>query len=288
MRLMIDKVIWASRLTLLLAFALLLAGCKSEEEELYQRVHKASYKEAYAKAFSEGVARGRKQGAEEGAAAARKAAATGVAWQLYRALALGALATGLMLGLLIQYSLLLICRRTGRLPQFSTVAFVPAMKSTVVYEVFKRRRDVMIEIEERLSEMAARKNLQVAKIEQLKEAIDLKIRAISSIEQLSQARLLELAAEELEKIVSDSEKKAKAAMNGQGSARQTTKNDEGSGQPTTRITHVCPHCERLVRFSLRSANGAVTCPYPNCGQPIRLPPAFSGTNGEPFILDVDD
>jgi len=261
----------------MLALLLPFAGCKSEEDEAYKKAYDANHKAGYQSGYQEGKERGAKQGAEEGAAAAREAMATGQAWKLYWFFALGALVSGLMFGLVIQYSVLLICRRSGRLPQFSTVAFVPAMKSTLVYTLFERRRDVMLEIDERLREMAARKNLQVAKILQLKEAMALKIKALSSIDELSQARLLELAAAELEKIVAVSEQKAQALLN-----------DQPSDQKPTRITHICPSCQSLVRFSLRPANEIVTCPNRECGQPIRLPPALSGVDGALHILDVDD
>lgn len=266
------------RLTLPLALALLLlAGCRSEEDETCQKAYKANYEAGYQAGFPGGEERGRKEGEAEGAAAALKAAETGEAWELYRVLASGALASGLLLGLAVQYGILLLCRRTGRLPQFSTVAFVPAMKSTVVYAVFERRRDLMVEVEEQLREMAARKNLQLAKIERLKEAMALKIKALSSIDEFSQARLLELAAEEMEKIISESERKAGAAPDGRN-----------PGRPATRITSVCPSCQRLVRFNLRPANEFVTCPHRGCGRPFRLPPASFGGDGEPLILDADD
>lgn len=204
-------------LPLMLALLVSFVGCESEEDKVYKRAYDASYAANYPIGFQLGAERGNKQGAEEGAAAAREAAGTGQAWELYWSLALGALVSGLMLGLVSQYGILLICRLSGQLPQFSTVAFVPAMKSTVVYAIFKRRRDAMIEIDEQLREMAARKNLQVAKIVQLKEAVTLKIKALSSIDEISQSRLLELAAEELEKIISDSEKKAEILLNEQNS-----------------------------------------------------------------------
>lgn len=269
----------ARRFTLLLMLALLplFVGCESEEDRIYKQAYDANYAANYPIGFKTGAERGSKQGAEEGAAAAREAATTGQAWQLYWVLALGSLVSGLVLGLSIQYGILLICRFSGRLPQFSTVAFVPAMKSTVVYAIFERRRDVMIEIDEQLREMAARKNLQVAKIRELKEAVALKIKALSSIEELSQSRLLELAAEELERIVADSARKAEATLG-----------DQGSDRATTRITHTCPYCKRLVRFNLRSANEIITCPNQECGQSIRLPAVFSDVDGAPLILDVND
>ena len=282
---MMNKTAQVGGLTLLFALALLLplTGCESEQERVYREAYDANRKAGYRDGFRQGEERGRKKGDEEGRDMALAAARAGEAWELYRALALGALAAGLTLGLAVQYGLLLVCRRTGRLPQFSAVAFVPAMKSTVVYRVFERRRDLMIEVDEQLREMAERKNLQVAQIEQVKEAIALKLEALSSLDAYSQARLLELAAGEMDKIVSGAARKAETVTSGQSPA-----GEQNPGRTPARITHVCPSCQTLVRFSLRSANRAVVCPGQDCGQLIRLPPALTGVDGAPLILDVDD
>ncbi|HEV7473686.1 MAG TPA: hypothetical protein VGN90_06545 [Pyrinomonadaceae bacterium] len=266
------------KLTLPFIFALLLAfaGCTSEEEEAYKSAYEANRDASYQVGFRDGEDQGRKQGTTDGTSAALEAAATGRAWQLYWVPELAALVFGLSLGLILQYSVLLVCRRSGRLPQFSTVAFVPAMKSTLVYAIFERRRDVMLEIEESLSEMAARQNLQVAKIRQLKEALAFKVKALSSIDELTQSRLIELAAEELEKIVSTSAAKA-----------EMMQNNQATDHAVTRITHTCPSCQSLVRFRLQSANEIVTCPNQACGQPIKLPPVLAN-DGAPLIFDVND
>lgn len=268
------------RITFILSVVMLLpmASCeKSPEDQAFDDAYKANFAAAHQKAFQEGEERGTREGTARGQIEAEVAAANGRDWTLYRIPGAVALSLGLTLGLTIQYTILLLCRRSGRLPQLSTVAFVPAMKSTVAYSIFKRRRDVMLEIDEQLREMGARKKLQVAKIRQLKEAIALKVNTLSSIEELRESRILELAEAEMEKIVSRGVRQVESG----------TKEELPSGLDI-RITHVCPFCQQLIRFRYRSANTVVNCPNKECGQPIRLPPVTSGKDGSPMILDINE
>jgi hypothetical protein len=276
---MIKRTAWTHTLSRLLFLSVLLAftSCESEEDKVYKSAYDASYKAHQQISFREGAKRGYTEGRKAGLAAAIEAADNGQAWELYLSLALGALLSSLMLGLVLQYSLLVVCRYSGRLPQFSTVIFVPAMKYTTAYRVFKRRRALLMEIDEQLREIAARKNVQIVKIHQLNEVIALKIQSLSSLDELSQAKLVQLAEEELEKIVAASEMKA-----------DTILHDQHSIQASTRITHPCPHCHRLIRFSLSSANETVTCPNRECGRQIRLPQIFSPDDEALPILDVND
>src|SRR5215207_1250512 len=133
-------------LLLPLAFVMALAGCDAKEREAYDRAYKANRPVGREAGYKAGEERGRSEGRERGAAEARTAAQSGGDWRLYARLALLALAVGLTLGLLIQYSVLLACRRYERVPQFSTVAFVPAMKLSLAYSIFERRRRVMVEV----------------------------------------------------------------------------------------------------------------------------------------------
>ena len=191
---------------LLIFIALLLTGCEDEEAK---RTYDTNFNEAYQKAIKDGEKLGEKNGQEIGFAAAEKAAIDGTAWQLYYYLTLGSLLSGLSLGLIIQYGILWRCRRTSVLPQLSTMAFVPAMKLTTAYSIFLHKRNLKIKVDEELSELAARKNIQIAKIEQLKKEMTMKIEAISSIDELTQSRILELAKEEIEKIVKQAKEKQK-------------------------------------------------------------------------------
>jgi hypothetical protein len=263
-------------LLLLLVLLAPFTGCNEEERKARKDAYDANYPSGYQQGVAAGEKRGNKEGRERGAVAARAAADSGTAWQLYAVLAILALLCGLGVGLLIQYSVLLACRHFERLPQFSTVAFVPAMKLSFVYSVFDKRRKLKAKVDEELSKLAAYNDLQAAQIRALNEAVEMKIKALSSIEEFSQARLVELAAEELEKIVSAAAKKA-----------ETMRNARGRDETTVRITHLCSNCGCLVRFNIRLANETVSCPNLECGQPIRLPPVLSGIEGAPLILDVD-
>lgn len=202
---------WFVRFILILMILVSVLGtaCKTEEDEANERAYKANYEKAYQTALKEGEKKGEEEGNKIGIAEAEKAALAGTAWQLYYYPALGIILLGVSVGLIIQYGILWRCRRTGILPQFSAVVFVPAMNSTISYSIFLRRQEVMIEIDEKLRELAARKKLQNTRIEELKEGMRRKIEAISSIEDLTQARIIELANEELEKIVELAEEKQK-------------------------------------------------------------------------------
>jgi len=190
---------------LLIFAAVPLTVCSMDEEET--RRYDLGYKATYQSAFDEGSNLGETAGQKSGNADAEKYALEGTAWQLYYYLTLASLLSGTSLGLIVQYGILWRCRRTRILPQFSTVAFVPAMNSSIAYSIFLRKREVMLELDEQLREMAARENLQVAKIQQLEKTIRMKVEAISSIEELTQTRMLELAKEEMNKIINVAEEK---------------------------------------------------------------------------------
>jgi hypothetical protein len=195
-------------LPLLLLLLLPLAGCRNEVQEAYKKAYEANYPVGKQAGVRAGEKRGRQEGAKKGSDEAREAAGRGVAWQLYIFLALGAMSGGLVLGLGLQYSVLLAARRSGRVSQLSTVAVVPAMKWSLTYEVFERRRLLMLEVEEELTEMAERQSLQDAQIRAVQEAVERKLKAISSIDELTRARLLELANDEIAKIVSGAAERA--------------------------------------------------------------------------------
>lgn len=264
---------------LLLLVALLLlpsAGCRTQkEQEAYDNAYKAAYKAGHEEGRREGERRGNEEGRERGGRAAREAAEKGVAWQLYASLALGALASGLLVGLCAQYGLLAACRRTERLPQFSTVAFVPAMKDSLAYSIFEKRRRLMVEIEEELREMCARRNLQAAQLQEVHDAVARRLQAISSIEELSRSRILELAAAEFDRIITNSARRSGRVSD-----------DPPAAGPGQQIAYACPHCRQIVRYTEKLAGRAVNCPNPECGRRIELPPLFSDADGAPLVLDI--
>lgn len=261
-----------------LAFLMALSGCNAKEREAYDNAYKANYPVGYEAGYKEGEERGRKEGRERGAEEARAAAQSGGDWRLYARLALLALAVGLALGLLVQYSVLLACRRYERVPQFSTVAFVPAMKLSLAYSIFERRRRVLVEVEEELREMGERRNLQVAQIKEVHDAVERKLKAVSSLEELTQARIVELAAEEFDRIISAAAEKAERMK--EDAARRAL-----SGH---HVAYACPHCQQIVRYAERFAGQSVNCPNQACGRSIKLPPMFTGGDGSPVIFDVTE
>lgn len=262
---------------LFLALLLLLAGCQNKVQEAYDTAYKANYPIGKQAGIKVGEQRGREEGAKKGQEAAREAAERGVAWQLYAALSLGALAGGLGLGLCLQYSILIFSHRSGRVSQFSTVAFVPAMKWSLAYAIFERRRMLMLEVEEELREMAQRRSLQDAQIRDVQEAVELKLRAISSIDELTRARLLELASEEIAKIVSGAAEKAEGV---------------GDGRPgpdaSPQTIQTCPHCRQLIRYKRQQAGATVKCPNPECARPVKLEPPAGGGSNVPLVFDLGD
>lgn len=276
----------------LFTFLLVFAGCNDEKKDAYDKAYKANYDRAYQEGLLVGEERGKKEGEERGTAAAYKAAETGLEWRLYLRLALSSLAGGFVVGLFIQYGVLLICRRSERLPQLWTVAFVPAMKQSFSYSIFERRRRSMVEIDEELREIGARKRLQVTQIQAARDAVAQKIKALSSIEELSRARLIELANEELSKIVLASTEKANQIKDGQSlvSTEQVNqiKSSQSFGETRLLITYTCPICQKLVRYKEQIANKTVKCPNKECGQPITLPPMLLDGDGAPLIIDVSE
>ncbi len=248
----------------LLAFLLSLTGCQNSERATWQKAYEASYSAAYQEGRQAGYARGKQVGDEKGAAAAEMAAGTGGAWQLYTNLALGALTLGTGAGLFAQYVVLLACRASGRLPQFSTVALVPAMKSSLAYSVFEQRRWLMVAVNEELTRLRVTHTLQLAQLETTRDYVARKVMAASSIDELSQVRFIDLAKMKVSELISASDEKARQSTNGRQSIETRLPN-----------THLCPHCQKRIRYKDQIANTTVQCPNKKCGQLITLPPHAS-------------
>lgn len=269
---------------LLLLVLLPLAGCGNEVQEAYKKAYDANYPVGKQAGVKVGEKRGREEGTKKGQAAAREAAERGVAWQLYAFLGLGALSGGLGLGLCLQYSLLLAARRSGRVSQLSNVAFVPAMKWSLAYAVFERRRLLMLEVEEELREMARRRSLQDAQIQAVREAVGRKLKAVSSIEELTRARLLELASEEIARIVSGAAEK----VEGFGEERpEADREERPEADRSPQAMRACPHCRQLIRYRARRAGATVNCPNPGCARPVKLEPPAEDDN-MPLVFDLGD
>ncbi len=185
-----------------------LTGCDDEVAKAENEAYKAAYAPAYQEGRETGEPRGKFQGELVGAAAAHKVAETGEAWQLYYLLSLWTLAAGLMFGVLIQYSILLNCRLSGRLRQLPTVLFVPAMKSSLAYSIFDNSRRLTVEMDAALLKINTARQLTDEQITLARENALRKIKALQTIDAFSKTHLRALFEEELSKIVLSSTEKA--------------------------------------------------------------------------------
>ena len=194
----------ASQITSLLIMLMIsstLTRCDSLQDE-YNKGRKDGRDAGYIQGWATGETRGTTDGTAAGKAAAYQAAQSGEAWQLYWRLAAAALATGIVIGLGLQYAILLGCRRSGRLDQFQTVTFVPAMKRSLAYSIFENCRKLEVEKQATLRKVHADSAVKKAAIEAAFDSSRRRIMAASSIEDLANTRLLELANEEFSKIIS--------------------------------------------------------------------------------------
>ena len=219
------------------AFLLPLMGCSSSEEKAWQQGYDANYRAHYQTGLQAGEARDSRIGEERGRAAAQVAAEEGSAWQLYSALVFFPLTCGFIVGLSAQYIILWHCGLSGRLPQLLTMAFVPAMKSSLSYSIFERRQQLMVALEEEFSKISAAKHLQNAQTEAMKEVVVRKLMSAASIEELSLARLVDFAEKESSKIVSAAEEKY-----------SRINNDQQPLETKPRSICFCPYCLGRVQY----------------------------------------
>jgi hypothetical protein len=240
---------------MLLLTLLTIIGCKNPEQVSWQQGYDANRSVAYQEGWREGASRGKKEGEERGRVEAQQAALTGRAWQLYTTPAFLALTFGAIVGLAVQYTILACCNDARRLPELVTVAFVPAMKSSLAYSVLESRRKLLIWWEQEMGRLTAAKELRVAHIQTMHDVIVRKLNAMTALEELTQARLLDVARQELSIIVLDAEQKTLTPV---------------------RHTVSCPHCKKMIRYPRKKAGKTVNCPYVKCGQPIDLPSSGDG------------
>lgn len=190
-----------SLLMLLVVTSSFLSRCENDVEKAYKISYDANYAAAYPNGFVQGDTRGREEGTAAGNAAAHKAAQNGEAWQLYSRLAASALAAGLVIGLGLQYAILLGCRRSGRLNQLQTVLLVPAMRRSLAYVIFENCRKLELEKKVALQRVHADSAVKKAELEAAYESNRRRIIAAASIEEISSARLVEFADEEFSRII---------------------------------------------------------------------------------------
>ena len=120
-------------------------------------------------------------------------------------MAASALASGLVIGLALQYAILIVCRRSGRLDQLQTVLLVPAMRRSLAYCIFENCRKLEIEKQAALQRVHADSAVKKAALEAAYEASRRRIVAAASIEEITSARLVELADEEFSRIIANAD-----------------------------------------------------------------------------------
>lgn len=257
----------ASRVALSLLFAgvVAFAGCQSAEDKTWQKAYDAQYEKSFQYGQREGEVRGRDDGLKAGVIAAEADMKSGRAWALYSSYAGWSAFFGFLTGVTAQYLVLLISRRKRRIPQFLTVAFVPAMKRSFTYTVFERRRTFLTDIRVELKTLQARQQIEAKKLEEVKAGLQRKLDAIASIEELKQARLLTLAEEEIANLLVASE----------ASAREYRDADDEEAIQFLNTCY-CPYCNHPVVYNGNSAGDALECPHEDCGEFFRLPLALRG------------
>jgi RNA polymerase-binding transcription factor DksA len=238
--------------TMLILFltTLPLIGCKNPEQEAWQQGYDANRQAAYQEGRQEGVPRGEKEGEEQGRTAAQRAARTGRAWQLYSTPTILALMFGAIVGIAVQYTTLACCKDAGRLPELVTMAFVPAMKHSLAYAVLASRRKLLLWREEEMRRQAAANDLRRAHMHAVHDFVVRKLKAMTALEELTQARILDLARQEMSKIVSEAEQRA---------------------LPPVKRAVACPYCGKPIGYPRKKAGQTVICPYATCRRPIQLP-----------------
>jgi len=266
-------------LLLLVCTALLASSsCGNPESKAWQAGYETNYAVAYQEGWREGERRGRPDGDERGAAAAERAAVSGAAWQFYSTEMIWGFISGFAAGLFGQYGILICCGTSGRVAQFLTVAFVPAMKHSLSYALFERRRAVMLELAEALLQVRVKNKLQLAQIRAVRDNVARQLQAITSIEELNAAHLVELARQEISDIVASSEEEA---------------NREQPMAPADETTdpffYNCPWCQTRNQYIRHSEYRTVICANEHCGQHFTLPPSeVPGGNARPIVFADGD
>jgi hypothetical protein len=244
---------------LLVAFGVSqMIGCKSPEQDAWQEGYGRSFKTAYRKGWQDGAAKGRVEGQEEGRITGERAAETGTGFALYSTLAFWACAFGVLIGLAIQYTVLVCCRLSERFPEILAMAFVPAVRRSICYSMLEKKRILMLWWDEEKGKVLANQKLKMAQMRAVQEVMVERLRAIATLQELSQARLVELAKKELDRIASAAEAAVSLSQAGD------------TGNPVSQMLTRCPHCGGKVSFPPKKQGRIVKCPHKACGNKIVL------------------
>lgn len=123
----IDRIVLSGAL-----IAVMAAGC-IDVDKIRKQAYNEGFETGHASGLHDGEEEGTANGYKSGVLAAHVAAANGDAWQLYVVPAFCALAFGVVAGVLLQYVVLLYCRRFRAIGQSWTTWFVPAIRSSQAY-----------------------------------------------------------------------------------------------------------------------------------------------------------
>jgi hypothetical protein len=242
-------------------FSLAVIGCQSAQDAAWKDAYNANRTAAYREAAHEAAISGQKAGEERGRADAERDAATGHAWQLYSTPALLALAVGMGLGLSIQYIILACCKHERCLPEIWAEPFLPALRYSTAYSIMERRRRLIVECEQEMDRLAADATLRVAQIRAVHAVIRQKVIALSTLEELTQARVMQLAKDEITKVVSRSEQEAS----------RTLVDPVALPNAAARFQLECPNCGQLIGYNRKHLGTTINCPYRACALPVRIP-----------------
>jgi len=214
-------------------------GCGGEtRSHAYEASYKAAYQDAESQAYRSGMANGRAAGVE----AAKRAARTGSAWMFYRTEAWFALILGLVIGIGTQY-IVMVLSAPERCVTFWAAVLVPAMRHSLAYGHFKRKRDFVLATNEEHEKLRLAESVQTAEIRASHEIARKKLLSVSILDELRVKQITNAANDEMAKIVSSAPKVAHSCK--------------------------CPFCARSIGYGEKKAGKVVWCPH--CGQRLTLP-----------------
>ena len=228
------------------------AGCTSPADKVWYDAYRSQYDYHFMKgaerASNSDVSASAKAGEQE----SREDVNGGTAWVLYRPLAIWSLVAGVVGGIVAQYAVLLGCRMQQRLPLLLTAATVPGIRLSKAFGILELRTAAESGKEATSIELQQ----HIFRIRAIHQVVTKKLLATDNLDQLTQSRLLELANLELEKIVSDAERKY-------GVMASRYRKDL--------LSINCPNCDKLVRYSKHFAGQSRQCPNTDCNQTIDFP-----------------
>ncbi len=226
----------------MIALLLSLSGCGGRS------TYNAAYRHAYYDTrYPDAVAEGNRVGE----LAATRAAKLGSSWRLYPTEGISGLLAGILVGLLIQYGLLVSCRRNNRIPSWLIVPFVPGITRTRCYEFLASRTMEWAAAEQQRDQIDSQTQQQLYELEAAYHIARQSLLAADSLDDLSRNKELQLAKRELSRIVTLAERRAR--------------------QWKLKNTYRCPFCSRLIRYKDSIAGTETACPNEKCMGTIRLP-----------------